>query len=456
MFMLALETALRSIRKTPGVSALVVLAIALGVGITMPMVVLYHNINQNPMPDKSDQLYTTLIYNWFPEMDFWWSGADLPPDLMTAKDARALSTSDIPDRFAMSYNAMIPVRSSDNDQAIKPFFSEVRVTSSDFFEMFEVPIAYGGYWDDEADRNVANVAVINPYVNERLFGGGNNVGRSFKISDQVYEVIGILDAWNFTPRLYALGNNSRTEGIFVPVSDFRRSHLTPSREVTVGSETPAIFDATYLASETLFADVWVELDSPGEADEWRDFVDSYVLEQKQLGRLQRPMDNRVISATDWLNTAPQNTGSKSLYRAFIIVAGFFLVVCIFNLLSLLLSKFMSVASEASVTRALGATRSDIFLRYVLEVMILGLIGGALSLYVASVALRGMVYVYIENLPSDFKQIQGAAIEDSPYIQFDMTLLVMTFVLALAASIIAALIPAWRACSAPPAEYLKVN
>ncbi|MBO6655863.1 MAG: ABC transporter permease [Pseudomonadales bacterium] len=456
MIALALETALRSIRKTPGVSALVVLAIALGVGITMPMVVLYHNINQNPIPDKSDQLYTTLIYNWFPDIDFWWSGADLPPDLMTAKDAQALAASDIPDRFAMSYNAMTPVRSADDDTAIKPFFSEVRATSADFFEMFDVPIAYGGYWDDAADRSAANVAVIGPYVNERLFGGGDNVGESFKVSDQVYEVIGILHAWNFTPRLYAMGNNSRTEGIFVPVSDFRRSHLNPYRAVTVGKETPANFDATYLASETLFVDIWSEFSTPAQVEAWRGFVDNYVLEQKQLGRLQRPMDNRVISATDWLNTSPQNTGSKSLYRAFIIVAGFFLVVCIFNLLSLLLSKFMSVAPEASITRALGATRSHIFLRYVFEVMILGLLGGLISIYIASVALKGMVYVYIENLPPDFKQIQGAAIDDSPYVQFDVTLLVLTFILALAASILAALIPAWRACSAPPAENLKIN
>ena len=65
MFGVAFESALRSIVKTPGVSLLVVMTIALGVGITMPMVTLYHNNSGNPLPDVGDRLYRVMIDNWF-------------------------------------------------------------------------------------------------------------------------------------------------------------------------------------------------------------------------------------------------------------------------------------------------------------------------------------------------------------------------------------------------------
>ena len=53
-------------------------------------------------------------------------------------------------------------------------------------------------------------------------------------------------------------------------------------------------------------------------------------------------------------------------------------------------------------------------------------GSSVRSTLVELALQGMVYVYVENLPPDFKQIQGDS-GDSPYVQFDGTLLVMTFV-----------------------------
>ena len=454
MFMLALETAIRSIRKTPGVSMLVTTAIALGVGVTMPMVVLYHNISQNPLPGKSDQIYTVLIDNWFLDVPFWQNAPETPPDIMTGRDARVIMASSIPTAVSVGYEVIVPVRGLAADASVKPYLSAVRVTTPDFFDMFQVPMRHGSAWGTDTGLSGANVAVLGPVANQRLFGGGNSVGEEFKISDEIYRVVGVLDNWTFAPRLYSLRTNARVEGIFVPLSDFQRSHLKPERAATVDTETPSSFDQVYINSETIFAEVWVELPTREKVEEFRDFLDVYVLEQKALGRFQRPVNNRLYSGTEWLEVSPSNQVSKSLYRVFIIVAGCFLVVCIFNLLSLLLSKFMSVTPEACVMRALGATRGDVFLRYVLEVGVLGLLGGLLSVYIARFALHAMVWVYVSNLPPEFKEIQGVG--DSPYVQFDTTLFVVTFTLAISASLIAAALPAWRACRVPPAEYLKLQ
>ena len=457
MFSLAFETALRSIVRTPGVSLLVIMAIALGVGMTMPMVTLYHNSNGNPYPDTGDKMYRVLIDNWFLDQIFWFTAPDMPTEIMTARDARVLMRSDIPTKVAASYEAQQYIRSVDPEMGVKPFASAIRVTTSGFFEMFEVPMRFGAAWGSNADGSNENIAVISHSTNLTLFGGGDNVGRDFKIGDQIYTVVGIMHAWSLAPRVYDLTQTSaRTEGVFVPLSDFQRSRLKPGRFVSLEGSPSNEFGLDFLGGETIFANLWVQLDTKEQVQSYRDFMDSYVKEQKKLGRLPRPTNNRLYSATEWIVVAPVNAQQRDIYKTFILVGVLFLVVCLFNLLSLLLSKFMSITPQACVTRALGATRADIFLQYVVEVLVLGVVGGLLSIYVSKAALFGIVWVYIENLPPEFKQIQSQVGVESPYVQFDTTLLVMSFCLALLAALVSALYPAWRACRVPPAEHLKVN
>jgi len=457
MFSLALETALRSIIKTPGVSLLVVLAIALGVGATMPMVTLYHNASGNPLPDTGDRIYRVLIDNWFLDQIFWFNAPEMPTEIMTATDIRALMKSDIPSRVVASYTAQQYIGSVDPETGVKPFAAALRATTADFFSLFEVPMRYGAAWNDSAEDSTENIAVISHSTNLMLFGGGDNVGENFKIGAQIYTIVGIMHAWSLAPRVYDMSQPSaRTEGVFVPLSDFRRSRLKPVRYVSLEGSPTNEFGLDFLSGETIFASLWIQLDTSEQVNAYRDFMENYVNEQKKLGRLPRPINNGLYSATEWIDVAPGNAGTRDMYTTFILVGVFFLVVCLFNLLSLLLSKFMSVTPQACVTRALGATRGAIFLQYIIEVLVLGGIGGFLSIYVSKVALVGIVWVYTENLPPEFKQIQTQLGVESPYVQFDTTLLVISFCLALLAALISALYPAWRACRIPPAEYLKVN
>lgn len=457
MLMLALESALRSIQRSPWVCALIALAIALGVGVTMPMVALYHNTSGNPIPDRSDNLYIMLLDNWDAEQGPWFNNPDLPPDFMTARDARALAASDLSSGVTVSYISLQSILSADEEVGVEPFHAEVRVTGRDFFDMFGVPIEYGAIWSEADEKAVQNVAVISYSTNQRLFGGGDNVGRNFKIGANIYTIVGIMPTWSLTPRIYAMGNNARTEGVFVPLSDFRRSAIIPSQTASLEISTPEVFDEAFLASETLFATLWLKLDSAQAVMDYRDFVDGYVAEQKSLGRFAKEkMNNQLHSATSWLEISPNNEGTKRLYTVFIVIGIFFLLVCLLNLLNLLLGKFMASLPETSITRALGAPRVLIFFQYVFEVMILGAIGGLLSIWISKSVLSAMLWVYLENLPPEFKEVQSQVGTSTAYIQFDAYLLTITLIVALVASFLAALYPAIKACRMQPAEYLKIN
>jgi putative ABC transport system permease protein len=64
----------------------------------------------------------------------------------------------------------------------------------------------------------------------------------------------------------------------------------------------------------------------------------------------------------------------------------FLALCLVNTIGLLLAKFSVRASEIGVRRALGASRTEIFHQFLIETVVVGLVGGVLGLLLAFGAL----------------------------------------------------------------------
>ena len=61
MILFYLKLALVSLRNTPRVSLISILAIALGVGVATSMTSIYYVFAQNPMPEKSNVLFNVRI-----------------------------------------------------------------------------------------------------------------------------------------------------------------------------------------------------------------------------------------------------------------------------------------------------------------------------------------------------------------------------------------------------------
>src|SRR4249920_414360 len=57
MFSYYLDLALRSFRRSPALTALMVLAIALGIGASMTTLTVYHVLSADPIPGKSERLF---------------------------------------------------------------------------------------------------------------------------------------------------------------------------------------------------------------------------------------------------------------------------------------------------------------------------------------------------------------------------------------------------------------
>ena len=115
------------------------------------------------------------------------------------------------------------------------------------------------------------------------------------------------------------------------------------------------------------------------------------------------------------------------------------MVCLINTVSLLLAKFLRRSGEIGIRRSLGASRTDIFKQCLVEAGSIGLAGGVLGLGFAAIGLW-----LIRQQPDEYAQLA----------QMDVSTLWMTFVLAVGVSLLAGLLPAWRAMQIPPALQLK--
>ena len=188
MFGYYLRLALRSFRRNPGITSLMVLAIALGIAVCIMTLTVYHAMSGNPIWWKSDQLYAVTMDNWDPKQPYR-EESTLPPPEMTYKDTQALFRSDIPQRKVMMYSSAGVVSGVGN---VPPAHVSTRVTTADFFTMFEVPFLYGNGWSARADEPAQPVIVLSREENEKLFGGGNSVGRTLRWNDHEFRVVGVL------------------------------------------------------------------------------------------------------------------------------------------------------------------------------------------------------------------------------------------------------------------------
>ena len=108
-------------------------------------------------------------------------------------------------------------------------------------------------------------------------------------------------------------------------------------------------------------------------------------------------------------------------------------------MGLLLAKFLRRGSEIGVRRALGASRRAIFTQCLIEAGTIGLAGGIAGLMLAWLGLWA-----VRQQPASYAELA----------HLDPWMLLTTFALAIVASLVAGIVPAWQAMQVTPAMQLK--
>ncbi|MFT3754509.1 MAG: ABC transporter permease [Pseudoxanthomonas sp.] len=426
--------ALRSFRRNKVLTALMVAAIALGIGAAMTTLTVFHVLSGDPIPQKSERLFRVQLD---PDTRDGYQPGEEPRRDLTRFDAEALLRQAKGKRQSLSAGGSVAVEAENS--TIKPFVLSVRYTSTDFFPMFDIPFVAGQGWAKVDDDSHARVVVITRKLAEKMFGRIDVVGRDLRFDGNALRVVGVIDDWNPKPHFHDLNVSryGREEQAFLPFSLAIDLKLDRDGNMDCfGREV--VSDPQSLNASCSWLQYWVELENPAQARDFKAYLDNYSEQQRASGRFERPANTRLRNVMEWLD---YNRVVPSDVRLQMWLAFGFLAVCLLNTVGLMLAKFLRRSGEIGVRRALGASRLEIFKQCLVEAGAIGLAGGLLGLALAELGLLA-----VRQRPASYAQLA----------HLDGSMLLLTFALAIAASLLAGLLPAWRAMQITPAVQLKTQ
>jgi putative ABC transport system permease protein len=437
MFGYYLDLALRSLKRNRMLTALMILAIAVGIGASMTTLTVMHLLSGDPLPGRSAQIF-------YPQVDASPAGYTKsgPLDMLDYRSAVDLWSAHRADRQALLAGSDVKVHAPDGKLA--PLMVPMLATTPDFFAMFKVPFQYGSSWTVADATNRARVAVISSDLNDRLFAGADSVGKILRLKDSDVRIVGVMATWRPSPLFYdvrggrfAEGQTSgfydKPEGVFMPFFSALEVNKGNFWQFTCWGNvaTPGqLQDAP-----CVWVALWVQLDSAAKVADYRAFIANYAQQQKALGRFANT-DTRMPSLMEWLvfNHVVPSDVKLQTWLAFA-----FLAICLFNTVGLLLAKFLRRSSEIGVRRALGATRGAVFAQCLVEAGVVGMLGG-----VGGWLLTLLGLWLVRRQPVEYADLA----------HLDVGMFGLTFVLAVVASLLAGLLPALRASRVAPALQLK--
>ena len=434
MFGYYLDLALRSLKRHKVLSALMMLAIALGIGASVTMLAVLHNLSGNPLPGRSDVLFHPQVDPRPADLP---GAKDEPPDDLTYIDAVNLYQLGIAQRRAVMSSNWLPVRKDAPDSPLAMYTD--RATTADFFAMFGVPFLYGSAWSAQDDANHAQVVVLSQAMNQKLFGGESSVGKTLVIATKTFRVAGVVADWNPQPRFYDLNSGAfgKAEQMYLPFftwldlpQDYGYGPMNCwGNDPNAGGHDPK-------AKQCTWAQFWVQLDTSAQVVGYRAALAQYSAQQHQLGRFQRAPNVRLLGLLDWLDYKHVIPVAVRMQTW---IAFGVLLICLVNTVGLMVAKFLRKSGEIGVRRALGASRRDVFLQCLVEAGVVGVAGGLLGLPLAWLGLW-----MVRQQPVSF----------AASAHFDPSMLGVALVLAVLSALAAGIWPALRASRVAPALQVK--
>jgi putative ABC transport system permease protein len=441
MFGYYVDLALRSLRRNKVLTALMVLAIGVGIGASMTTLTVMHLLSGDPLPDKSATLFRPLV-----DPDPTPSRRhETPMDVMDYHSAMDLWSAHRADRQTLVVDS--PVKLTAPSSKVPPLMLSLLSTTADFFPMFDVPFQYGSGWRADDDQRRSRVAVISASLNDKLFGGANSVGRSLRLRGTDVRIIGVLKPWRPSPLFYMVAGGrfahgdtadfyAKPEDVFVPFSSSLEINDGNFYQFTcwAAPKTPGHL----VDSPCEWVSVWVQLNDAAKVQAYRRFVADYAAQQKALGRYTHAENTRLPGLMEWLDyngVVPSDVHLQTWL-------GFaFLAICLCNTVGLLLAKFLRRGGEIGVRRALGATRRTIFAQFLMEAGLVGLLGGILGWLLTLAGLS-----LVRRQPTPYADM----------VHLDAWMFMTTFALSIAVSLLAGSLPAFRASRVAPALQLKAQ
>jgi predicted permease len=418
--------AFRQLIKTPGFTIIAVLTLALAIGVNSAVFSLINGVVLRPIvrvrPVEVVNVFTARQnanrdYRQFSHAEF----QVLRESTDVFSDAAAVN-------FALA--------GIGRDEGMRRSFAFL--TSENFFSLMGVEPALGRFYNAAECRPNANVpvVVVSHAFWKRMGGRPDFVGSTLQVNGQAFTVIGISpEGFSGISALIApdvwlpLGVYSQLSSAFSDSTDLQDLALPKTYALNVVARLHSGLTIESAKSRlSVIAQRITAIQPPDSAG------------AREL-QIQTPSRFSI-------STTPQDDGPVALIGALLMgMAGAVLLIASLNLANMLLARGTARAKEIALRLALGASRWRIVRQLLCEGLLLALAGGALGLLL-SIWSNGAL---IRSLGGLFSSMNFSIVVN---MQPDATVLAITFLFCLFATMLFSLGPALKASNADLVNDLK--
>jgi putative ABC transport system permease protein len=399
--------ALRSLARSPGFTAVVVLTLALCIGANSAIFSVVNSILLKPYPWPGSE---NLVYvgNVYPKLGQDAGNGISIPDYL---DHHAGVPSFAASALITGYNANLSFDA--NPERVYG----LAVTPSLFSLLQTQPARGRGFTDTEAEPGAGKVVVLtDSFWQSRFAGDPAVIGKTIRLNGESHEVIGVMPEGFYFPSLRAK--------FFVPYV------FTPEQRSD---------DQRYTQFSTMIARLKPDA-TIAQANRELDAVHAAVRERLPSAKAEFDVTGYTSAAVGFLATNVEDVRSM-LWILQAGVAAALLIGCA-NVANLLLARASARQREFAIRSALGAGRGRLIRQLLGESVLLFLAGGVLGLLVAWWSLGAVNGLGVGNLPRGF----GVALDGRVF--------AFTLLCALGTGLAFGALPAFSATRGDAAEALK--
>ena len=228
--------------------------------------------------------------------------------------------------------------------------TSVQGVSPDYMDIRSLEVESGIFITEHDMVKRNRVAVIGSTVSENLFGGSNPVGQNIRIDNQPFKIIGVLKK-----RGQSSMGQDQDDVIIVP--------MTTAQERMLG--------INYVHS------INVQVSSPDIMDEVQEDIETLLRQRHHIAKGQED-DFNVRNLTSLMETMDSTTAMITMLLG--AVAGISLLVGGIGIMNIMMVSVTERTREIGIRKALGATFRNIMMQFLIESVVIGIIGGVIGIF----------------------------------------------------------------------------
>ena len=236
--------------------------------------------------------------------------------------------------------------------------TNVAASTPAWFAVQEWRPSDGRTFSDMEERSAARVALLGQTVAAQLFGANDPLGRQIRVRGISFTVIGVM-----APRGQGFGGMDRDDIVIVPLTSAAR--LIQNNAIRRSIRTISVTVAS--------------------ADELEPVADAITRELRRAHKIRRgePDDFQVANLTAVTDTLSSTTAAISLLLA--AIGSISLVVGGIGIMNIMLVSVTERTREIGIRMAIGASRGAVRLQFLLEALMLSLLGCSIGVVLGTAA-----------------------------------------------------------------------